>query len=114
MNHFPEIHRIFNCAFSVFEKNMERELKRNLVTDIISCTLFLNANSTLDFMLLKKNYDPGRTRTCNLQIRSLSPYPLGHRAYIQNSDSYIMFQSLKQLNLYSRIIYYEFRSTLTK
>ncbi len=28
----------------------------------------------------KKNYDHGRTRTCNPQIRSLMPYPLGHAA----------------------------------
>ena len=27
-----------------------------------------------------KNHDRGRTRTCNLQIRSLAPYPLGHTA----------------------------------
>jgi hypothetical protein len=27
-----------------------------------------------------KNFDPGRTRTCNPQIRSLVPYPLGHKA----------------------------------
>ena len=26
----------------------------------------------------KKKYDPGRTRTCNLLIRSQAPYPLGH------------------------------------
>ena len=25
-----------------------------------------------------KSYDPGRTRTCNLLIRSQAPYPLGH------------------------------------
>ena len=28
----------------------------------------------------KKKIDPGRTRTCNPQIRSLVPYPLGHKA----------------------------------
>ena len=28
----------------------------------------------------EKLYDPGRTRTCNLLIRSQTPYPLGHGA----------------------------------
>jgi hypothetical protein len=31
----------------------------------------------------KEKNDPGRTRTCNPQIRSLVPYPLGHRARLQ-------------------------------
>ncbi len=30
----------------------------------------------------KKVDDPGRTRTCNLQLRRLAPYPLGHRALV--------------------------------
>lgn len=28
----------------------------------------------------KSGSDPGRTRTCNLLIRSQTPYPLGHKA----------------------------------
>ena len=27
-----------------------------------------------------KIFDPGRARTCNLLIRSQTPYPLGHKA----------------------------------
>ena len=28
----------------------------------------------------RKNFDPGRTWTCNLRCRKPTPYPLGHRA----------------------------------
>ena len=31
-------------------------------------------------MTVSKNIDRDRTRTCNPQIRSLMPYPLGHTA----------------------------------
>ena len=35
------------------------------------------------------NFTPDRTRTCNPQIRSLVPYPLGHRSYwITNNEKY--------------------------
>ena len=41
--------------------------------------------------LNEKKFDPGRTRTCNPQIRNLIPYPLGHRATViivrQNIDN---------------------------
>ena len=30
--------------------------------------------------IIKKKIDRDRTRTCNPQIRSLMPYPLGHTA----------------------------------
>ena len=33
-----------------------------------------------------RKIDPGRTRTCNPQIRSLVPYPLGHRAGGEDGD----------------------------
>jgi hypothetical protein len=33
-------------------------------------------------LLAKNEADPGRTRTCNLQLRRLAPYPLGHRATV--------------------------------
>ena len=37
----------------------------------------------------KKDIDRDRTRTCNPQIRSLVPYPLGHTAgYDKNCDFY--------------------------
>ena len=38
-----------------------------------SCVLNLNLQE------LVKRFAPGRTQTCNPQIRSLVPYPLGHR-----------------------------------
>ena len=31
-------------------------------------------------LLTSQNFDPGRTRTCNLWFRRPTPYPLGHRA----------------------------------
>ena len=34
----------------------------------------------------KRNFDLDRTRTCNPQIRSLMPYPLGHKAAILNNN----------------------------
>ena len=32
-------------------------------------------------LIFKKFIDRGRTRTCNPQIRSLVPYPLGHTPF---------------------------------
>ncbi len=32
----------------------------------------------------QKDFDLDRTRTCNPQIRSLMPYPLGHKATLIN------------------------------
>ena len=38
---------------------------------------FISINK-INIWSLKKGIDSDRTRTCNLQIRSLAPYPLGH------------------------------------
>ena len=35
----------------------------------------------------KDDYDRDRTRTCNPQIRSLMPYPLGHTATFDDQDT---------------------------
>ena len=35
----------------------------------------------------KDDYDRDRTRTCNPQIRSLMPYPLGHTATFDDEDT---------------------------
>jgi hypothetical protein len=32
------------------------------------------------------NDDPGRTRTCNLWFRRPTPYPLGHRTFLQSQN----------------------------
>jgi hypothetical protein len=44
--------------------------------------------------MVKVKDDPGRTRTCNPQIRSLVPYPLGHRACCFN---------VNMSNLYTKV-----------
>ena len=36
----------------------------------------------------QNGFDPGRTRTCNPQIRNLIPCPLGHRAAGMNTTKY--------------------------
>ena len=38
-----------------------------------------------------KKYDPARTRTWNLLIRSQTPYPLGHEAHIVYKELYCYF-----------------------
>ena len=38
-----------------------------------------------------KKYDPARTRTWNLLIRSQTPYPLGHEADIVYKEFYCYF-----------------------
>lgn len=35
----------------------------------------------LDYKLCKRFVDRDRTRTCNLRIRSPTPYPLGHTVF---------------------------------
>ena len=42
-----------------------------------------------------KNFERDRTRTCNPQIRSLGPYPLGHTPYIEEEN----YNKLKNLEL---------------
>ncbi len=49
------------------------------------CNLLQRAFKWLRLKNAKFN-DPGRTRTCNPQIRSLVPYPLGHRASCYESN----------------------------
>ena len=40
----------------------------------------------MDIWSFKKGIDSDRTRTCNLQIRSLAPYPLGHTVWYFTGD----------------------------
>ena len=42
----------------------------------------VGVNIYMYFWSKKKEVDRGRTRTCNPQIRSLVPYPLGHTASV--------------------------------
>jgi hypothetical protein len=37
----------------------------------------------LNLLAKNEDNDPGRIRTCNLQLRRLAPYPLGHRATVK-------------------------------
>ena len=55
-------------------------------------------------MTWKKNFDLDRTRTCNPQIRSLMPYPLGHKAGLTKEGktrTYELtnFKSISQLHV---------------
>jgi hypothetical protein len=43
----------------------------------IELTIYALQERCITIMLLRRSA-PGRNRTCNLQIRSLPPYPLGH------------------------------------
>ena len=45
-------------------------------------TIFLT--KAHNYLTEEKIFDPDRTRTCNPQIRSLMPYPLGHKAGLRN------------------------------
>ena len=45
----------------------------------------------IDVDISKKNFDPGRTRTCNPLIRSQMPYPLGHRANLKYQCIYPIY-----------------------
>ena len=48
--------------------------------------------------LSSQNFDPGRTRTCNLWFRRPTPYPLGHRATCRcNSPRTIAFLSKRAM-----------------
>uniref|UniRef100_A0A674EHE1 DNA polymerase subunit gamma-1 n=1 Tax=Salmo trutta TaxID=8032 RepID=A0A674EHE1_SALTR len=48
------------------------------------------------FMLICKNFDPGRTRTCNLLIRSQTPYPLGHETRLNPLNIQMLSQNLHE------------------
>ena len=51
-------------------------------------------------MVSKRLFDPGRIRTCNLLIRSQTPYPLGHEAATWNIFFLVYLNST--LALYQR------------
>ena len=44
------------------------------------CISNTDSQQVMNPAILLKDIDPGRTRTCNPQIRSLVPYPLGDKA----------------------------------
>ena len=56
---------------------------RNSVTTpahVPQCFSHPEFHSVCGPLLSSQNFDPGRTRTCNLWFRKPTPYPLGHRA----------------------------------
>ena len=63
-----------------------------------SVNLFLKHRFNKKYKNISKTIDRDRTRTCNPQIRSLMPYPLGHTAAGYNlwtisAYGYLMFLS---------------------
>ena len=55
-----------------------------------------------------KKYDPARTRTWNLLIRSQTPYPLGHEADIAYKEVYCYFTINCITNMHCNIVIFVF------
>ena len=49
-----------------------------------------------------KKYDPARTRTWNLLIRSQRPYPLGHEAEIELDEFYCFLKIICCISMFSK------------
>ena len=49
-----------------------------------------------------KKYDPARTRTWNLLIRSQTPYPLGHEAEIGQDEFYCFLKIICPISIFSK------------
>ena len=49
-----------------------------------------------------KRYDPARTRTWNLLIRSQTPYPLGHEAEIGQDEFYCFLKIICCISMLSK------------
>ena len=82
-SHFVTKSCIHNGEVSQFKLNAGA-FKKHLVLVLMYWNIMWNKlwiwlnNNTFTYYKVENFFDRDRTRTCNLQIRSLMPYPLGH------------------------------------
>ena len=103
--HYPKKNclegNIIPCTFKMIILTSSRKIKGKEIRTIAR-VLYFNEITKLLFYLTRvmryyfkqnerfklKKYDPARTRTWNLLIRSQTPYPLGHEADIVYTEFY--------------------------
>ena len=103
--HYPKKNclegNIIPCTFKMIILTSSRKIKGKEIRKVAR-VLYFNEITKLLFYLTRvmgyyfkqnerfklKKYDPARTRTWNLLIRSQTPYPLGHEADIAYTEFY--------------------------